>query len=174
MAVGKPPACPHPETVTPARAFACIRVHERGSHAREMMSPFEVSGRASTAAVRGLGRAFHWWRGGGCFLKDFVFQVQPGSVQLPLLAFDAGAQQCVAQLEQPTAQRLRMQRGRDLPQPGQWDGGRDSTEISDSHSWIYAAVKWCLHVGGSIKEKERCLMSSVLQISAIQSMGSDT
>lgn len=83
VAAGKPPACPHPETVTLARGFACIRAHERGSHAREMMSPFEVSGRASAAAVWGLGHACRWW-GGGCFLKDFVFQAQPGSVQLPL------------------------------------------------------------------------------------------
>lgn len=74
VAVGKPPACPHPETVTLARAFACIRVHERGSHAREMMSPFEVSGRASTAAVRGLGRAFHWWRGGDVFSRTLSFK----------------------------------------------------------------------------------------------------
>lgn len=104
------------------------------------MSPFDVFGRTSAAAVRGLGRSCRWL-GGGCFLKDFVFQAQPGSVQLPSLAFDAGAQQCVAQLEQPTAQPLRMQRGKDLPQPGQQGGGRDSTESSDSHSWLYAAVK---------------------------------
>lgn len=84
--------------------------------------------------------------GVGCFLKDFVFQVQAGSFQLPSLAFDAGAQQCVAQLEQHTAQCLQMQGGRDLAQPRQWDGGRDSTESSDSHSWIYAAVKWCLRM----------------------------
>lgn len=95
MAAGKPPARPHSETVVLVRGFACIRAHERGSHARDMMSPFEVSGRASAAAVRRLRRACCWW-GGGCFLKDFVFQAQPGSVQLPWLAFDARAQQCVA------------------------------------------------------------------------------
>ena len=31
------------------------------------------------------------------------------------LAFDAGAQQCVAQLEQSKSQRLQMRRERDLP-----------------------------------------------------------
>lgn len=138
MAAGKAPARPHPDPVPLARGFACIRAHERGSHAREMMSPFEVSGRMSAAAAAwGLGCAP--CSEGGCFPKDFVFQVQLGSVLLSL-AFDAGAQQCVAQLEQPMAQGLWMQTGRDLPQPG----GRDSSESLDSPSWIYAAVKWCL------------------------------
>lgn len=82
----------------------------------------------------------------GCLLKDFVFQAQPGSVQPPSLAFDAGARQCVAQLEQPMAQPVRMQRGRDMSQPRQRDGDRDSTESSDSHSRICAAVKWCVRM----------------------------
>lgn len=78
VAAGKPPARLHPQTVTLARGFAHIRAHERGSHARERVAPFEVSGRAELLLYRGSG-TLAAGGGSGCFLKYFDFQAQLGS-----------------------------------------------------------------------------------------------
>lgn len=105
-----------------------------------MLSPFEVSGRDS---VCGLGRAFRRCRGGGGFLKDFVFQAQPSFAPPLPPAFDAGLGSV---LPSWSGEGLQDAAGGGVPQSS-----------SDPHSWSHSAVNRHLPMHGSMKKKIQAL-----------------